>query len=183
MKKIIVIAVVLVIAAALIYAATKPNSYLVERHIVVEAPASVIFPLINDFHMWAQWSPYEKIDPAMKKTYSGPAAGKGSVYMWEGNARAGTGSMEILESLEPSKISTLNVSKTYKASNNFDFTLAASGDGTLVTWTMYGASPYMMKVMGLFFSMDKMNGPSLEEGLGKLKEMAEKQPVPAKKKK
>ncbi len=101
-----IIAVVLVVAIAiiLILAATKPDTFKVQRATTVKAPPEKIFPLINDFHQWGTWSPYENKDPAMKRNYSGAASGKGSVYAWEGNKNVGSGRMEILDSSAPSKI-------------------------------------------------------------------------------
>src|SRR5260370_2987246 len=101
-----IIAVVLAIAIAivLILAATKPDTFRVERATTVKAPPEKIFPLINDFHQWGSWSPYENKDPAMKRSYSGAAGGKGAVYEWDGNKNVGSGRMEILDSSAPSKI-------------------------------------------------------------------------------
>src|SRR5213082_2487324 len=98
------IAVVLAIAIILILAAAKPDTFRVQRATTVKAPPERIFPLINDFHQWGTWSPWEDKDPAMKRTYSGAGSGKGAVYAWDGSKNVGTGRMEILEVSAPSKI-------------------------------------------------------------------------------
>ena len=174
MVKTIVIAVLAVVAALLIYAATKPDTFALERSASIKAPPEKIFALINDFHNWTAWSPWEKLDPALKRTYSGPAAGKGAVYEWEGNNKVGKGRMEIQDSVAPSTVSIdLHFLKPFEARNVAEFTLASQGDATNVTWKMHGPSPYLSKVMTLFFSMDKMVGKDFETGLANLKAAAE----------
>ena len=175
MLKTIAVLVLAAIAAVLVYAATKPDTFRVQRTVSINAPPDKIFPLLNDYHNWPSWSPYEKMDPAMKRTYSGPASGKGSVYDWEGNSNIGKGRMEILESTPPSKLSIkLDFMKPFEAHNIADFTLEPKGDRTDVTWAMHGPLPYTAKVMHTFFNMDKMAGGQFEEGLANLKSAAEK---------
>jgi uncharacterized protein YndB with AHSA1/START domain len=175
MIKTIAIVLVLLIAALLIYAATKPDSFRIERTTTIKAPPEKVFSLINDFHQWEAWSPWEKIDPALKRTYSGAASGTGAVYEWDGNKDIGQGRMEITESSPSSKVSLkLDFVKPFEAHNRVDFTLATQGDSTTVTQAMYGPSPYMSKLMTIFFSMEKMVGSKYEEGLANLKALAEK---------
>ncbi len=175
MLKIIAIIVVILIAAVLIYAATKPNTFRVERSISIKASPEKIFAIIDDFHLWGAWSPWEKIDPTMKRTFSGAANGKGAVYAWEGNNKVGTGRMEIMESSLPSKIIIkLDFLKPFEAHNTAEFTLEPQGDSTKLTWAMYGPSPYISKVMTVFCSMDNMVGKDFEAGLANLKALAEK---------
>src|SRR6195256_90802 len=100
----IIAIIAIVIAIVLILAATKPDTFSVERATTVKAPPEKIFSLINDFHQWGSWSPYENKDPAMKRSYSGAASGKGAVYGWEGNKNVGSGRMEILDTSAPAKI-------------------------------------------------------------------------------
>src|ERR1044072_3184402 len=100
----IAVLLAIAIAAVRILAATKPGVLRVQRSTSIKAPAEMIFPLINDFHQWRSWSPYEDRDPALKRTYSGPDSGKGAVYAWDGNKNVGSGQMEILEAAVPSKI-------------------------------------------------------------------------------
>ena len=175
MLKTIAIIVVVVIAAALIFAATKPDSFRIERSTQIKAPAAKVFALINDFHQWEAWSPWEKIDPALKRTYGGAASGTGAVYEWSGNKDIGQGRMEIVESTPTSKVALkLDFMKPFEAHNMVEFTLAEQGGATTLTQAMYGPSPYMSKVMSLFFSMEKMVGPKYEEGLASIKAIAEK---------
>ena len=175
MIKTIAIVLVLLIAALLIYAATKPDSFRIERSTTIKAPPEKIFALINDFHQWEAWSPWEKIDPALKRTYSGAANGVGAVYEWSGNKDIGQGRMEIVESVPSAKVMLkLDFVTPFEAHNKVDFTLAQQGDVTKVTQAMYGPSPYISKLMTIFFSMEKMVGKKYEEGLANLKAIAEK---------
>ena len=175
MFKIIAVALSFVIAALLIFAATRPDTFRVERSTSIKAPPEKVFALINDFHNWKQWSPWENIDPNLKRTYSGAARGKGTAYAWEGNSKVGTGSMEILDTTPPAKIVIkLDFMKPFEAHNTAEYTLEAKGDTTNVTWAMYGPSPYLTKVIGVFMSMDKMVGKDFETGLANMKAAAEK---------
>jgi hypothetical protein len=175
MIKTIAIVAVVLIAAVLIYAATRPDAFRVERAASVKAPPAKIFPLINDFHNWGAWSPWEKLDPALKRTYGGPESGKGAVYEWEGNSKVGAGRMEIVDSAAPSKVVIkLDFLRPFEAHNVAEFTLDAKGDATTVTWAMHGPAPYMSKLMGVFVSMDKMVGKDFETGLANMKAAAEK---------
>jgi hypothetical protein len=176
-KIITVIAVILTIATAvvLILAATKPDRFSVRREITVNAPAEKIFPLINDFHRWVAWSPYEHRDPALKRTYSGLESGKGAVYAWDGNNDVGSGRMEILESGGPSKIVIqLDFFKPFEAHNTAEFTMLPQGDGTHVSWVMHGPAPFMNKLMQVFMNLDRMIGKDFEAGLANLKNITEK---------
>ena len=175
MLKIIFIVVLLLVAGLLIYAATKPDSFRIERSARIKSPPAKVFALINDFHQWEAWSPWEKIDPAIKRTYRGPNSGVGAVYEWAGNKDIGQGRMEIVESVPSSKMSLkLDFVTPFEAHNFVDFTLVPQGDSTVVTQAMYGPSPYFSKLMTTFFSMDKMVGSKYEEGLTNLKNLAEK---------
>jgi hypothetical protein len=153
------------------------DTFRVERSIVIDAPAAEIFPHIDDFHAWADWSPYEKMDANLAKTFTGPRAGKGAGYAWVGK-KAGSGSMEITGSTPSSKIVIkLEFTKPFVAHNTAEFALEPQGQATKVTWTMHGPNTLMSKVMGLFFSMDKLVGPQFDEGLASLKALSEKAPV------
>jgi uncharacterized protein YndB with AHSA1/START domain len=173
--KIGVIALIVVIAAILVIAATRPATFRVERSTRITAPPERIFHYVNDFHQWGVWSPYEKLDPSMKRTYGGAAAGKGAVYEWDGDSKAGKGRMEIVESTQPAKIAIkLDFIKPITGHNIAAFTFQPAGDATQVTWSMDGPSPYIAKVLGLFFNMDKMIGGDFETGLANLKAVSEK---------
>lgn len=175
MIKTIIIIVVVIIVAILIYAATKSDSFRVERSLSMKSLPDNIFPLINDFHHWQAWSPWEKIDPAAKTTHSGAASGVGAIYEWDGNNKVGKGRMEIIESSLPSRIVLkIDFIKPFEGHNIIEFTLVPQGDITTVTQAMYGPTPYISKVMCLFFNMDKMVGQKYEEGLANLKAIAEK---------
>ncbi len=175
MLKILAAVVLLLVTGLLIYAATKPDSFRIERSTTIKAPPEKVFALINDFHQWEAWSPWEKIDPALKRTYSGSRSGAGAVYEWAGNKDIGHGRMEIVESTALSKVSLkLDFVTPFEAHNFVDFALTPQGDSTKVTQAMYGPSPYMSKLMTIFFSMEKMVGSKYEEGLANLKNLAEK---------
>ena len=171
------IAVVLVIAIAivLILAATKPNTFSVQRATTIKAPPQKIFPLINDFHQWGSWSPYEHKDPAMKRSYSGAESGKGAVYAWDGNKNVGSGRMEILDTSAPSKIVIkLDFFAPFEGHHTAEFTLRPQGDATNLAWLMHGPAPFMSKLMQVFMNIDNMVGKDFEVGLADLKRLAEK---------
>ncbi|MDX8516290.1 SRPBCC family protein [Mesorhizobium captivum] len=171
----ILIILVVVIAAVLIYAATRPNDFVVSRSASIRAPAEVIFPLINDFKHWPSWSPFEKLDPDMKRTLSGVESGKGAAYAWEGNSKAGAGRMEITNAVPSSLVSLkLDFERPFRANNTVDFTLTPSGDGTTVTWAMRGGRPFIAKLMGLFMNFDALIGKDFEAGLDNLKRATER---------
>ena len=175
MIKKIALAIVLVIAAVLVYAATRPGSLHVERSATINAPPEKIFPLIDDFHQWGAWSPYEKIDPAMKRTYSGAALGEGAVYQWNGNSQVGAGRMEITDTSQPSRITIkLDFTAPLEGHDVATFVLALRGDATTVTWSMDGPTPYVGKLIGVFMNMDAMVGDAFADGLANLKAIAEK---------
>jgi uncharacterized protein YndB with AHSA1/START domain len=166
---------VILLAILLGYAATKPSSFSVVRTTCVKAPPEQIFGLINDLRNWTSWSPFEKLDPTMKKTYSGAANGKGAVYHWESKGRAGEGRMEITESSTPTRIAmNLDFVKPMEGHNVVEFTLHPDAECTSVTWAMHGPSPYIAKVMGLFVSIESMVGKEFETGLADLKIAAER---------
>jgi hypothetical protein len=166
---------VVVVGVVLAYAATKPDLFRVQRSASIKAPPEKIFPLINDFRSWAFWSPYEHKDPAMKKTFSGAAVGKGAVYEWEGDKNVGSGRIEIADTAPPNKVAIkLDMIKPFAAHNQVEFRLEPRGDVTDVTWAMNGHTPYLAKVMHMFIDVDRMVGQDFEAGLASLKAIAEK---------
>src|ERR1700730_8676227 len=174
-----IIAVVLAIAIAivLVLAAAKPGTFSVRRATAVKAPPEKIFSLINDFHQWGTWSPYENKDPAMKRNYSGAESGKGAVYAWDGNKNVGSGRMEILDASSPSKITIkLDFFKPFEGHNTAEFTFVPEREAaaTNVIWVMQGPSSFMSKVMQVFMDLDKMIGRDFETGLANLKTLTEK---------
>ncbi|HUQ98750.1 MAG TPA: SRPBCC family protein [Gemmatimonadaceae bacterium] len=156
-------------------AATRPGESHFQRTATIHATPDKIYPLIADFHRWTAWSPYETLDPAMKRTYTGAESGLGATYAWEGNSKAGAGKMEIVEASTPSKVGIkLDFTKPLATHNVADFTLVPHGDSTDVTWAMRGPTPYVAKVMGIFVNMDRLVGDQFATGLQNLKTAAEK---------
>ena len=175
MLKKLVILLVILLAGVLAYAYTRPDHLHVERVTVINAPAGKVFALVNDFHEWPRWSPWENLDPQMKKTLTGPPAGTGSVYEWEGNDDVGKGRMEITNSSEPTRVTIqLDFLEPYEGHNITSFTLQPNANQTTVTWAMDGPRPYMMKVVGLVMNMERMIGDDFDKGLANLKTAAEK---------
>lgn len=174
MLKWIAVVVVLAVIVVLVLAASRPDSFRVERTARIQAPPEKVFAFIEDFHRWPQWSPFEKLDPDMQRNFSGAEKGRGAVYAWAGNSKAGEGRMEIIESTPASRVTiALDFLKPFKASNTAEFTLLPRDGGTDVTWAMYGPTPFVAKIMHLFFSMDSMVGKDFEAGLATLKRLSE----------
>ncbi|MGB5080611.1 MAG: SRPBCC family protein [Burkholderiales bacterium] len=175
MFKTIAIGVLVLIAALLSYAATRPDTFRVERAASIKAPPEKIFALVNDLRRWGSWSPWEKKDPAMRRTFGDATSGKGASYAWEGNKDVGQGRMEIAESVPPSRVRIkLDFVKPFEAHNLVDFTLEPKGESTQVTWAIHGPSPYVSRLIGIFVSMDSMIGRDFEAGLADLKAVAER---------
>jgi uncharacterized protein YndB with AHSA1/START domain len=171
---IVIVVVLVVVGAVLIYAATKPDTFRIQRAINIKAPPERIFAILNDFRRWSAWSPWEKLDPELKRTYSGEASGKGAVYAWEGNRKVGAGRMEIIDAPPPSRVAIkLDFIRPFEAHNTAEFTLEPKGDATTVTWEMHGPNLFIAKVMSVFLDMDKMIGKDFETGLANLKAAAE----------
>ncbi len=176
LEVIAIIAIVLAaaIAVVLALATTKPSVLRVQRSLAIKSPPDQIFALIDDFHRWGSWSPWETKDPAMKRTFSGSQGGKGAVYAWDGNRNVGSGRMEILESAVPSRIVIkLDFFKPFEGHNTAEFTLLPQGATTTVNWVMYGPAPFLSKVMQVFMNMDNMIGKDFEAGLASLKRLTE----------
>ncbi|MFE4502853.1 SRPBCC family protein [Rhodococcus sp. NPDC056743] len=156
-------------------ASQNSDEFLVERSAVINAEAATVFDLINDFHHWTTWSPWEGLDLAMQRTYSGPDSGVGASYAWSGNKKAGSGSMTITESVPSSRVVLdLSFLKPFKAQNVTTFLLEPQNSGVRVTWQMTGKKNFFFKIFGFIFSMDKMVGKDFEKGLAQLKAEAEK---------
>ncbi len=175
MVKKIFLGLLAAIVLLLIFAATRPDSFRVERSIAIKAEPAKVYALLNDFHQFGSWSPWQNLDPAMKVTYSGAASGPGAVYQWAGNDAVGAGRMEILKSEPNTKVTVkLDFLQPLEGHNTSEYALSSNADTTTVTWAMFGPSPYVSKVMGVFVSMDSMIGKDFERGLAKLKAVAEK---------
>jgi uncharacterized protein YndB with AHSA1/START domain len=167
------IVVIVLVVAVLALAASKPDTFQVQRSITIQAPPDAIYPLISDWHNFLSWSPFEK-DPGMKRSFKGVASGKGAIYEWDGNNKVGAGRIEIIEAAAPSRlVMQLNMIRPMKAQNTVEFTLAAKGGTTDVTWAMQGKASFVAKLMSLVMNCEKMCGSQFEEGLAKLKRVAE----------
>ena len=175
MFKKILFALAVIVLGVLGLAATQPDSFSVTRSASIKASPDKLFPMVADFHRWTEWSPWEGLDPAMKRSHSGAAAGPGAVYQWEGNSAVGAGRMEVLSAQAPGSLSIkLDFIRPFEGHNRTDFSFVPQGDSTLVNWVMTGPTPFVSKVMQVFFSMDKMIGKDFEAGLAKMKAAAEK---------
>ncbi|SFJ15445.1 Polyketide cyclase / dehydrase and lipid transport [Bosea sp. OK403] len=163
------------IVVVLILAAMKPDSFQVQRAIAINAPPERIYPLIADFRAWGAWSPWEKKDPNLKRSFSGAETGKGAIYAWAGDKNVGEGSMEIVTAEPSSKVGLkLDFIKPFEAHNAAVFALQLQGTTTNVTWTMTGPAPFFAKIIHVFFNMDRMVGGDFEAGLASLKAQAER---------
>jgi uncharacterized protein YndB with AHSA1/START domain len=178
MSKLLLIAGIAVLAAVayvLIRAALLPHDFRVARSRRISAPREKVFPLINDLHGFNQWNPFAKMDPSTRTTYRGPSSGRGAAFDWEGTGRAGKGSMEILNSESPANVRMkLDIVKPMEGHNTVIFTLQSAGDGTDVSWTMTGPYPYLNRIFGTIFNMDKIIGGTFDQGLADLKGLVEK---------
>ena len=170
----ILIAIALIVVAFVIVVAMQPSEFRVVRTATMSAPAPAVFAQVNDFHNWEAWSPWAKLDPAMKKTYEGAPAGTGAIYTWAGNNQVGEGRTTITES-RPSDLIKMELEfvKPFAATNTVEFTFKPEGDQTAVTWSMAGKSNFMGKAVGLFMNVDKMVGGDFEKGLASLKAVTE----------
>ncbi|WP_407156695.1 SRPBCC family protein [Bradyrhizobium sp. STM 3557] len=176
MSTVLIIVVVLptiAIAAALIAASAKPDTFRVQRSAVIAASPERIFPLIADFHQWAGWSPWEHRDPAMKRIFEGPQSGVGAIYAWNGNRNVGAGRMEIIEATPSRIVIKLDFIKPFAGHNIAEFALRPNGPSTEIVWTMHGPAPFLSKLMQLVMNMDRMIGKDFEAGLAGLKRLAE----------
>ena len=164
--------IVLVVLSAIV--ATRPDNYSIERSAILSAPAEVIFPYVNDFRRWEEWSPFEDLDPTMRKTYEGSPSGVDARYHWEGHGRAGEGRMRIAES-EPARRIAIDMQfiEPFESRSRTTFTFEPVANGTRVTWGMSGRNTTMGKAISLVASMDDMIGREFEEGLAKLGTVAE----------
>jgi uncharacterized protein YndB with AHSA1/START domain len=170
----VAVALVVVVAALLAYAATKPDTFRVQRSAGINAPAERIFPLIANLKSMNRWNPFVEPDPAIKIAYSGPDSGRGAAHTWSGNSKVGEGRIEVTDAVPSSRVAMqLDMHKPMKAHNAVEFTLQPNGKTTTVTWTMSGRQPFLARLMTVFIDCDKMVGKEFEKGLGKLKAIAE----------
>ena len=172
--KIVLLVFVVAVVAVLGLATTKPDSFSVQRSATIKAPPEKISGVLSDLRGWQAWSPFEKMDPAMQRSFSGAEKGKGAVYAWSGNSEAGAGRMEVTEASASRVALDLDFTKPMEGHNKVVFTLAPKAEATEVTWAMSGPSTYITKVVQVFCDMDAMIGKHFEDGLGNLKAVAEK---------
>jgi Polyketide cyclase / dehydrase and lipid transport len=170
----VLVLVLILIGAVFVFIGTRPGSFRIERSAPIGAPPDVVFSIVNDLHQWGRWSPYDKRDPAMKKTFEGASAGPGAVYAWNGNNQVGEGRLTIMES-KPGELVSMKLEffRPFACTNKASFTMAPSEGGTRVTWAMEGKNTLMGKAISLFMDMDKMVGKDFEEGLANLNAAAE----------
>jgi carbon monoxide dehydrogenase subunit G len=167
-------AIVILIIGLLLYAYTKPDEFRIERSTAIKATPEQVFTQLNNFKHWLNWSPWEKLDPNLKRDFSGPESGVGAVYDWQGNKKVGKGRMEIIESSEPGILRVqLDFIEPFAANNIAEFSLQQTDNTTHINWAMTGKHVYMWKVMGLLMNMDKMVGKNFEDGLSNLKQLCE----------
>ena len=172
---VIIIALFTIVVSFMAVIAQRPSDFRVTRSTTIQAPPETVFAQVNDLHKWEAWSPWAKMDPAMKQTYEGAPAGVGAIYHWEGNMEVGAGKITILESRPNEYIQLrLDFFKPMKGVNTAEFTFKPEDGKTLVTWTMFGECNFMAKVFQLFVSMDKMVGEQFEQGLVQIKAIAER---------
>ena len=172
--------ITLAVVAVLSIAATRPATFHVERSLSMAAQPDAVFAVLDDFHRFHEWSPWQKLDPTMKVTFDGPPTGVGASYSWIGNKDAGEGRMTILSATPSSSLTQkLEFIKPFEETCAVRFTIAPEGEGSRVTWAIDGNNNYMSKVMCLFVSMDTMMGKDFESGLVNLKQVAEAEPAQA----
>ena len=170
----ILLAIAVIFVVLVVVIVTRPADFSLSRSTTMSAPPQAVFPQVNDLHNWEAWSPWAKIDPAMKMTFAGPAAGTGAIYTWVGNSKVGEGRMTIVES-RPSELVRIKLEfmKPFAATNASEFTFQPQGSQTTVTWSMTGKRNFMTKAMSLVMSMEKMVGGQFETGLQRMKAVVE----------
>lgn len=161
------------IAAVLLYAATRPDDFRIERSTSIKAAPAVIMPYLAELRRWDAWSPWEKVDPDMQRSFTGPESGVGAAYAWDGDRKIGAGRMEILEAVPDRLLLKLDFLRPFKASSFTEFTLAPEGDATRVTWAMFGTNGYLHKLIGLICRPSMMH-KIFDQGLADLKAQAER---------
>ena len=170
----ILIALAAIIIAFVVVVALQPAESRIERAATISAPPADVFAQVNDFHKWGAWSPWEKLDPALQRTFAGAPEGAGAIYSWIGNKQVGEGRMTLMDS-RPNELITIKLEffKPFKATNTAKFTFKPQGEQTLITWTMTGRKNFVMKAFCLFMDMDKMVGGDFEKGLANMKSVVE----------
>ena len=177
MRKKLLIALGILVGVIVVFlgiVALQPSDFRISRSTKVTASSEVVFSQVDDFHNWEGWSPWAKLDPAAKNTFEGPAAGKGAIFKWSGNSEVGEGQMTITDSQPSEKIVIkLEFKRPFEDTSTTEFTFKPEGDQTVVIWNMFGKQNFMGKMVCMFMNMDKMVGGQFDQGLAKMKEIAE----------
>lgn len=170
----ILIALAVLVILLVVVISLRPDTFRVERSITIAAPPSVIFPHLNSPRAANAWSPWMKLDPNMKQTFTGPESGVGAATSWDGNNEVGAGSCTITES-RPNEFVQVNLEflRPFKGTNTAEYLLKSEGDSTVMTWSMYGKANFMAKAVGLFMDCEKMCGDQFNTGLQNLKTLVE----------
>lgn len=167
--KMIVLAVVAIVVVFVVIVAMQPSEFRIERSATIPAPAEFVFSQVNDFHNWEAWSPWAKLDPAVKNSFEGPEAGPGAIFKWSGNDKVGEGTMTLTESRPNDLIRIkLDFVRPFEDTSTAEFTFKLQGNQTLVTWTMFGRKNFIGKAVCLFMNMDKTVGGEFEKGLAQM---------------
>jgi hypothetical protein len=179
MLKKILLGLLVIIVVFCVVVALQPAAFTITRSTTIAAPPAAPFAQVNDFHKWEAWSPWAKIDPAMKQTFEGSPAGTGAIYTWAGNNEVGEGRMTITDT-RPAEFVRIKLDfiKPFAATNNAEFTFKPEGEQTRVTWTMTGEKNFFCKAVCMFMNMDDMVGKDFEKGLAAMKTVAEASPKP-----
>jgi hypothetical protein len=177
MKIFLIVLLVLALGCAA-FVATRPATYHVERTATIAATPAAVYSEIADFRHWQAWSPWEKLDPDMKKSFPGAGSGVGAGYHWA-SEELGEGRMTITEAVPGERlVIDLEFIEPWSAKNVTAFVLRPAAQGTQVTWTMDGANDFLGKAMSLFMSMDRMIGADFEKGLAALDSLARARVLP-----
>lgn len=167
----------LALAILLVVIITRPDNFKITRSAVISAPPQAVFVWVNDYHQWAAWSPWTKLDPQAKNTFAGPESGVGASLAWSGNSDIGEGKQTITESTPRERVRMkLEFVRPFPGTSDVEFTFQPEAAGTRVTWTMSGQADFMSKAISLVMDCDKMVGGSFEEGLANLKRVVETVP-------
>ena len=171
-----VLVIVLLVVGLLLVIATRPDQFRIQRGVTIAAPINVVFGLVNDFHQWSRWSPWEGRDPDLKRTHDGAPAGTGAVYSWIGNNKVGEGRMTITDS-KPGELVIIKLEfiKPWTATNRTEFTFRQQPDGVAVAWAMSGSHNFTGKAFGLLMNMDARIGKDFDQGLALMKKAAEEE--------
>lgn len=169
MIKIILVSLAAIVAIFLIVVAVQPSDFRISRSATIPAAPGVVFEHVNNLQKWNDWSPWAKLDPAAKNTFTGPESGVNAAFAWAGNDQVGEGIMTITES-KPTEFVQMKLEfiKPFQAVSTTAFTFAPEGEHTKMTWTMTGTNNFMGKAMSLIMNCDKMLGTQFEEGFANL---------------